>query len=49
MMSIFGDIVKFLGTADLDKVLTVIAEVKQLINALKDFFDSPNTPNGNSH
>jgi len=44
-MSFILDIVKFLGAADLDKVLNVIREVKELIAEIKAFWESGSTPN----
>lgn len=34
-MSIIGDVIKFLGAADLDKALEVIREIKSLLTMLE--------------
>jgi hypothetical protein len=44
-MSFITDIIKFLGGADLDKILDIIKGLKELIAELKTFWESPDTPN----
>jgi len=47
MLSVIGDVIKFLSNVDLDKLLQVVAAIKELIKILEAFFDNPNTPNVN--
>jgi len=39
-MSAILDIISFLANVDMDKLLNVIKEVKELIQAVKELFDS---------
>lgn len=43
-MSFILDVIKFLGNADLDKVLEIIRECKELIATVKEFWESAATP-----
>lgn len=49
MLSIIGDVLKFLTNVDLDKVLLIIAEIKALVRMVQEFFESPDTPNVNGN